>query len=84
METKGRFHRDIWLGNYHCLQHMPHDKLKLNILSKSRYNVDLILLMYYISAGQTSLLNSNTKRHGKITEITQNNKLKSNTFLRGY
>ena len=29
---------------------------KLNILSKSRYNVDLILVMYYISAGQTSLL----------------------------
>ena len=28
----------------------------LNILSKSRYNVDLILVMYYISAGQTSLL----------------------------
>ena len=26
---------------------------KLNILSKSRYNVDLILVMYYISAGQT-------------------------------
>ena len=24
---------------------------KLNILSKSRYNVDLILVMYYISAG---------------------------------
>ena len=29
---------------------------KLNILSKSRYNVDLILVVYYISAGQTSLL----------------------------
>ena len=29
---------------------------ELNILSKSRYNVDLILVMYYISAGQTSLL----------------------------
>ena len=28
----------------------------INILSKSRYNVDLILVMYYISAGQTSLL----------------------------
>ena len=28
---------------------------KLNILSKSRYNVDLILVMYYISAGQNSL-----------------------------
>ena len=27
--------------------------LKYNILSKSRYNVDLILVMYYISAGQT-------------------------------
>ena len=32
------------------------ENLKLNILSKSRYNVDLILVMYYISAGQTSLL----------------------------
>ena len=32
----------------------------------------------------TKILNSNTKSHGKITEITQNNKLKSNTFLRGY
>ena len=29
---------------------------KLNILSKSRYNVDLILVVYYISAGQASLL----------------------------
>ena len=29
---------------------------KLNILSKSRYNVDLILVVYYISGGQTSLL----------------------------
>ena len=29
---------------------------KLNILSKSRYNVDLILVVYYISAGQTSLI----------------------------
>ena len=27
----------------------------------------------------TKILNSNTKSHGKITEITQNNKLKSNT-----
>ena len=30
--------------------------MELNILSKSRYNVDLILVVYYISAGQTSLL----------------------------
>ena len=29
---------------------------KLNILSKSRYNEDLIVVVYYISAGQTSLL----------------------------
>ena len=28
---------------------------KLNILSKSRYNVDLILVVYYISAGNESL-----------------------------
>ena len=32
----------------------------------------------------TEILNSNTESHGKITEITQNNKLKSNTFLCGY
>ena len=32
----------------------------------------------------TTILNSNTKSNGKITEITLNNKLKSNTFLRGY
>ena len=31
-------------------------EVNTNILSKSRYNVDLILVMYYISAGQTSLL----------------------------
>ena len=31
----------------------------------------------------TKILNSNTKSHGKITEITQNNKLKSNT-RKGY
>ena len=29
---------------------------ELNILSKSRYNGDLILVVYYISAGKTSLL----------------------------
>ena len=32
----------------------------------------------------TTNLNSNTKCNGKITEVTLNNKLKSNTFLRGY
>ena len=32
----------------------------------------------------TTNLNSNTKSNGKITEITLNDKLKSNTFLRGY
>ena len=32
----------------------------------------------------TANLNSNTKSDGKITEVTVNNKLKSNTFLRGY
>ena len=32
----------------------------------------------------TTNLNSNTKSNGKTTEVTVNNKLKSNTFLRGY
>ena len=32
----------------------------------------------------TTNLNSNTKSNGKITEMTLNNKLKSNTFLRGF
>ena len=32
----------------------------------------------------TTNLNSNTKSDGKITEVTLNNKLRSNTFLRGY
>ena len=31
----------------------------------------------------TTNLNSSSKSHGKISEITQNNKMKSNTFLRG-
>ena len=47
---------------------------KLNILSKSRYNVDLILVGYYISAGQTSLL----QVQGKVTFIqTYNESLHS-------
>ena len=32
----------------------------------------------------TTNLNSNTKSNGKITEVTVNSKLKSNTFLLGY
>ena len=32
----------------------------------------------------TTNLNSNTKSKGKITEVILNNKLRSNTFLRGY
>ena len=51
-----RNHPDSALVNIEYGVRIGFHNEKLNILSKSRYNVDLILVVYYISAGQTSLL----------------------------
>ena len=46
----------MYVGSVGCSDRRNLQVEKLNILSKSQYNVDLILVVYCISAGQTSLL----------------------------